>query len=189
MQDLLILASGSPRRRELLSLMGIAYQACPADVDEHMTGAPGDVVMALSRRKALAAAAKHPGCTVLGADTLVACQGETLGKPRDQQDAMRMLMLLSDKENIVYTGVTVIDGKTGRIDTRCDQTCVHFVHVSPEAAQRYIDSGEPMDKAGAYGAQGMGGMFVSAIVGSPSSVIGLPMHLVRQMLMEIGWQL
>ncbi|MEI3428252.1 MAG: Maf family protein [Christensenellales bacterium] len=112
-----------------------------------------------------------------------------MGKPQDQQDAMRMLMLLSGGENNVYTGVTVIHGKTGRVDTRCDQTRVHFVSITPEAAQRYIDSGEPMDKAGAYGAQGMGSMFVSAIEGSPSNVIGLPIHLVRQMLMEIGWQL
>ena len=189
MQNSLILASGSPRRRELLSLMGITYQICPADVDEHMNGAPDEVVMALSRRKALAVAERHSGCTVLGADTLVACRGEIMGKPQDQQDAMRMLMLLSGGENNVYTGVTVIDVKTGRVDTRCDQTRVHFVPITPEAAQRYIDSGEPMDKAGAYGAQGMGGMFVSAIEGSPSNVIGLPIHLVRQMLMEIGWQL
>lgn len=100
-----------------------------------------------------------------------------------------MLMLLSDNENIVYTGVTVIDGKTGRIDTRCDETRVCFVHITPDAANRYIDSGEPMDKAGAYGVQGMGGMFVSSVSGSPSNVIGLPMHLVCQMLMDIGWEL
>ena len=115
MQNSLILASGSPRRRELLSLMGITYQICPADVDEHMNGAPDEVVMALSRRKALAVAERHSGCTVLGADTLVACRGEIMGKPQDQQDAMRMLMLLSGGENDVYTGVTVIDGKTGFI--------------------------------------------------------------------------
>ena len=189
MRDSLVLASGSPRRRELLSLMGIDYQLCPADVDEHMAGRPSEVVMALSRRKALAVAQLQPGHTVLGADTLVACQGQTLGKPADRQDALRMLMLLSDNENTVYTGVTIIDGKTGHIDTRCDETRVRFVHITPEAANRYIDSGEPMDKAGAYGVQGMGGMFVSTISGSPSNVIGLPMHLVRQMLMDIGWEL
>ena len=131
MQNSLILAPGSPRRSELLSLMGITYQICPADVDEHMTGAPDEVVMALSRRKALAVAERHSGCTVLGADTLVACRGEIMGKPQDQQDAMRMLMLLSGGENNVYTGVTVIDGKTGRVDTRCDQTRVHFVPITP----------------------------------------------------------
>ena len=131
MQNSLILAYGSPRRRELLSLMGITYQICPADVDEHMTGAPDEVVMALSRRKALAVAERHSGCTVLGADTLVACRGEIMGKPQDQQDAMRMLMLLSGGENNVYTGVTVIDGKTGRVDTRCDQTRVHTLFRLP----------------------------------------------------------
>lgn len=189
MQNSLILASASPRRSELLSLMGVDYQICPADVDEHLSGAPDEVVMALSRRKALCAARQHPGCTVLGADTLVSCNGETLGKPHDRQDALRMLALLSGNVNTVYTGVTVIDGSTGRIYTQCDQTQVQFVTITPQAAQRYVDSGEPMDKAGAYGVQGMGGMFVSSIQGSPSNAIGLPMHMVRSMLLEIGWQL
>ena len=185
----LILASASPRRRELLSLMGISYTACPVDVDEHMTGSPDQVVQALAKRKAEAAARLHPGETVLGSDTLVSCAGEILGKPRDEADALRMLRLLSGNVNTVFTGVCVIDGRTGQADVRLDQTEVHFVQVNDQAALRYIRSGEPMDKAGAYGVQGMGGMFVSSIIGSPSNVIGLPMHLVRDMLISIGWEL
>lgn len=185
----LILASASPRRRELLSLMGISYTACAVDVDEHMSGSPDEVVQALAVRKAEAAARLHPGQTVLGSDTLVSCKGETLGKPKDEADALRMLRLLSGSVNIVYTGVCVIDGRTGKKDVRLDRTEVHFVPFDDQSALRYIHSGEPMDKAGAYGAQGMGGMFVSSIIGSPSNVIGLPMHLVRDMLLSIGWEL
>ena len=188
-QNHLILASASPRRRELLTLMGIAFTVCAVDVDERREGASQDVVRDLAFRKAAAAAEKHPGKTVLGADTLVFCQGETLGKPSDEADALRMLRLLSGNTNIVYTGVCLIDGRTGRADVRLDRTEVQFTRFSDESALRYIRTGEPMDKAGAYGVQGMGGMFVSAIQGSPSNVIGLPMQLVRDMLMSIGWEL
>lgn len=185
----LILASGSPRRRELLTLMGIPFTVCAVDVDEHMQGEPGNVVSQLALRKARAAYNLHPGCTVLAADTLVHKDGQTLGKPVDEEDALRMLLWLSDGENVVYTGVCVIDGETGCEDVRCDAARVQFVHIDEESARRYIASGEPMDKAGAYGVQGMGGMFVSSITGSPSNVIGLPMHMVRDMLKEINWEL
>lgn len=185
----LVLASASPRRRELLDKMGISFVPCAVDVDEHLEGDPAEVVMALARRKAYAAYSLHPGETVLGADTLVYCKGETLGKPRDPQDAVRMLLHLSGSINDVYTGVCLIDGKTGKANTQCNRTRVCFTMINTEAAARYVDSGEPMDKAGAYAVQGMGGMFVSAIEGSPSNAIGLPMHLVREMLLAIGWQL
>lgn len=188
-QPSLILASGSPRRRELLSLMGLDFEICPADVDEHLTGHPSQVVAILAEKKAEAAAKLHPEATIIGSDTLVYCQGEVLGKPQDEEDALRMLRLLSDNTNIVYTGVCVIDGKTGKKQTQTDSTEVHFLPIDDASAWRYIRSGEPMDKAGAYGAQGMGGMFVRSITGSPSNVIGLPMHLVRNMLRSIGWEL
>lgn len=184
----LILASASPRRRELLERMGIPFISCAADIDEHLTGAPAQVVMTLAERKARAALERYPGATVLGADTLVFCQGETLGKPKDETDALRMLRLLSENENEVYTGVCVIDGSTGACRVDVDCTHVRFTEIDGEAAKKYVASGEPMDKAGAYAVQGMGGMFISAIQGSPSNVVGLPMHLVRKMLTEIGWQ-
>ena len=185
----LILASGSPRRRELLSLMGVDFTVCPVNVDEHMEGHPRQAVAALAERKAMAASALHPGRTVLGSDTLVYCQGEVLGKPRDEEDALRMLRLLSDHMNTVYTGVCVIDGNTGLHQLDVDETEVYFQPIDEASALRYVQSGEPMDKAGAYGVQGMGGMFVKSIHGSPSNVIGLPMHMVRDMLRAIGWNL
>lgn len=184
----LILASASPRRRELLTLMGLELLLCPVDADEQLSGAPDRVVTELARRKAHAAAALHPGEAVLGADTLVACEGETLGKPRDEGDALRMLRLLSGRCNTVYTGVCVI-APDGSEDVRCQTSLVHFSRIDDASALRYIRSGEPMDKAGAYAVQGMGGMFVRRVEGSPSNVIGLPMHLVREMLMQIGFEL
>ena len=189
MQNELILASGSPRRKELLTLMGLNFKVCAVDVDENLSGAPDEVVCALARRKAKAAYCLHPGETVLAADTLVCKDGKTLGKPVDEDDALSMLLHLSGGVNTVYTGVCIIDGKTGREDVRCDASKVRFVDIDEESARRYIASGEPMDKAGAYGVQGMGGMFVSAVEGSPSNVIGLPMHLVREMLRNINWQI
>jgi len=189
MSNHLILASASPRRRELLSLMGIDFDVCTADVDERVSGQPEQVVQLLAERKARAVAALHPGETVLGADTLVSCCGKTLGKPRDASDALRMLRLLSGKTNTVHTGVCVIDGRSGRADVRLDSATVYFSQIDDASALRYIATGEPLDKAGAYGVQGMAGMFVSRIDGSPSNVIGLPMHLVRDMLRKIGWEL
>lgn len=185
----LVLASASPRRRELMTMMGLDFLVCPADVDEHVTGEPQKAVALLAERKAIAAAALHPHDTVLGSDTLVFCEGETLGKPRDEADALRMLQMLSDNTNTVYTGVCLIDGATGKKLIRTDSAKVHFVPLDRDSMLRYVRSGEPMDKAGAYAVQGMGGMFVSSIEGSPSTVIGLPMHLVREMLRAVGWEL
>lgn len=189
MQRELILASGSPRRRELLTLMGIPFTVCAVDVDENLEGSPDEVVSMLALRKARAAYQAHPGRTVLAADTLVHRDGHTLGKPRDEADALHMLLALSGGVNTVYTGVCLIEGQTGREIVCCDKSDVHFVEIDEASARRYIATGEPMDKAGAYGVQGMGGMFVSSVEGSPSNVIGLPMHLVRRMLQEINWEL
>ena len=189
MQRELILASGSPRRRELLELMNIPFTVCSVDVDENLSGEPDWVVSQLALRKARAAYALQPGKTVLAADTLVYKDGETLGKPADQEDAVRMLLKLSGGVNVVYTGVCIIDGETGKEDVRCDSSRVRFVEIDEASARRYVETGEPMDKAGAYGVQGMGGMFVSCVEGSPSNVIGLPMHQVRDMLRSINWEI
>lgn len=189
MQQRLILASASPRRRELLGQMGITYRICPADVDESAQGAPGDVVRELAMRKARAAQAQHPGEVILASDTLVWCQGETLGKPRDEREAVDMLLKLSGREHTVYTGVCVLDGASGSADVRCESTRVRISRLSRDEARRYVATGEPLDKAGAYAMQGMGGMFVESVEGSPSNVIGLPMHIVRDMLRALGWEL
>ena len=169
--------------------MGVSFIVASADVDEHLSGKPQDVVMQLARRKALAVAQQYPDDDILAADTLVHCSGETLGKPTDQNDAERMLRMLSGNTHSVFTGVCLLNRAKGHVDVRCAETSVRFVELSDQEIKRYISTGEPLDKAGAYGIQGMAGMFVSEISGSSSNVIGLPMHLVREMLISAGWQI
>ena len=169
--------------------MGVPFTVASADVDEHLSGDPQDVVMQLAGRKALAVAQQFPDDDILAADTLVHCSGETLGKPADQKDAERMLRMLSGNTHSVYTGVCLLNMAKGLMDVRFAETSVRFVELSDQEIRRYISTGEPLDKAGAYGIQGMAGMFVSEINGSSSNVIGLPMHLVREMLISAGWQL
>ena len=181
----LILASASPRRRELLALTGLPFTVDAPDVDESCTLPPREAVMELSRRKAQAAAALHPGCIILAADTLVSVDETALGKPRDEADAFRMLRALSGRWHQVYTGVTVVDAN-GNAHSAVDGTDVRFEAMSDEAIRRYISTGEPMDKAGSYAVQGIAGLWISELRGSHTNVIGLPMALVRRMLEGCG---
>lgn len=181
----LILASGSPRRKEILDIMGLSYTVDVSDADESFFADPETMVLELSRRKASAVARKHEQAIILAADTLVFCK-EVLGKPRDTEHAKAMLCELSGNWHSVYTGVTIMDTYTGKVLSRADITRVHFVSLSDSEIDDYIASKEPMDKAGAYGIQGMGGMFIDKIEGSYSNVVGLPMALVRSMLLEMG---
>ncbi len=185
MKQPLILASASPRRRELMEYTGLPFEVICADVEEIKTGAPDALVMGNARRKARAVAKQHPGRMVLAADTVVYQDGRVLGKPRDEQDAREMLRRLSGHTHTVYTGVCVID-ETGAAQVQADVSQVDFVPLSEEAIAWYIATGEPMDKAGAYAVQGRAGMFVRRISGSYSNVIGLPMELVRNMLKDAG---
>ena len=180
----LILASGSPRRKEILETMGLSYIIDVSDADESFQGDPEAMVLELSKRKAEAVAVKHENAIILAADTLV-FGSEVLGKPRDAKDAARMLRALSDNWHSVYTGVTMINTHTGKTISRADATRVHFVRLSDAEIDAYVATSEPLDKAGAYGIQGMGGMFIDKIEGSYSNVVGLPMALVRSMLMDI----
>ncbi len=182
----LILASGSPRRKELLSTMGLTYTVDVSDVDEHTTGTPDQMVIELSGRKARAVAQRHDRALVLAADTLVYGDGCVLGKPESPEHAAQMLKALSGKWHEVYTGLTLIDTLTGRCIQRADCTRVHFVELTHEEISAYVDTKEPLDKAGAYGIQGIAGMFIDRIEGSYSNVVGLPMALVRSMLKEIS---
>ncbi len=182
----LILASASPRRRELMAYTGVPYQVITADTEEMKTGEPETLVMENARRKAQAVWRRHPDSAVLGADTVVYQDGAVLGKPRDAEDAKAMLRSLSGAWHTVYTGVCVMT-PDGKADTRCDASRVQFVPLTDAEIDWYIASGEPMDKAGAYAVQGRAGMFVSRIEGSYSNVIGLPMHLVRDMLQKAGF--
>lgn len=181
----LILASASPRRRELLALTGLPFTVDAPDVNEDCDLAPADAVAELSRRKAEAAALLHPDCVVLAADTLVSVDDTALGKPRDEADAARMLRSLSDRWHQVYTGVTVI-APDGRRWTETDVTDVHFEAMSDEAIRAYIATKEPLDKAGAYAVQGIAGLWIDQLRGSHTNVIGLPMATTRRLLAACG---
>ena len=182
----LILASASPRRKELLTLAGYEYEVCPADIDETCPAelSPAETVRFLSEKKASAVSADHPDAAVLGADTVVALGSEILGKPKDRQDAVRMLTLLSGKTHTVYTGVAVaVNGQVKSFVSSCD---VDFYELSKSEIRAYANSGEPMDKAGAYGIQGKGAVLVKAIHGDFYTVVGLPLALCARLLGEFG---
>ena len=181
----LILASGSPRRRELLDLMGLTYTVETPDVDESFSGRPSETVMEISRRKAAAVAARHSDSIIIAADTLVFADG-ALGKPHTPERAKEMLRSLGGNWHHVYTGITVINTRSGRILRNVDKTRVHLVPMTEQEIDAYVATGEPLDKAGAYGIQGMGGMFVDRIDGSYSNVVGLPMSMLRIMLAQVG---
>lgn len=180
----LILASGSPRRAELLRSAGIDFTVRVSDVDEKVLSGelPRDYVVRLSREKAQAVAAESE--LVLGADTTVVLLNEILGKPTDENDARRMLRLLSGKWHEVLTGVSLVNG--AKVTSDVAVTRVKFSKLSEEEANWYVASGEPMDKAGAYGIQGYASRFVERIEGSYSNVVGLPVQMIYRMLMESG---
>ncbi|MBR4711664.1 MAG: septum formation protein Maf [Clostridia bacterium] len=177
----LILASASPRRRELLTLLGVPFEVDAPEVDETTGLGAREAVQALSRRKALAAAALHPGRVILAADTLVAVDDRPLGKPMDEEDAFRMLTALAGREHHVYTGVTVVDARGG-LHTGLDVSVVRFGPMSDAEKRAYIATGEPMDKAGAYALQGRAAAWIEEVRGTPSGVIGLPLPLTRRLL-------
>lgn len=181
----LILASGSPRRREILETMGLSFDIDVSEADESFVGAPDEAVMELSRRKARAVAPRHPDALVLAADTLV-YDGGVLGKPGTPERAARMLAELSGRWHSVFTGLTLIDTRSGRTLSRVCETRVHFVQMGQDEIDDYVRTAEPLDKAGAYGIQGRGGMFIDRIEGSYSNVVGLPMTTLRDMLREIS---
>ena len=180
----LILASGSPRRRELLGKMGYTFEVCAPDVDEHVTGHARDIVYTLAQRKARAAAERFDRGVIIASDTLVSLDGAPLGKPEDREDARRMLNALSGREHEVFTGVCLIDSETGKMETRTVRTGVTFRALSPEEIDAYIDTGEPMDKAGAYAIQGGAGAFVERLDGEFDNVVGFPTEEVGEMLKQ-----
>ena len=169
----LILASASPRRRELLSLFGIPFTIRVADIDEAMdpTKSPCDEVARVSCRKALAVE-RGPEDVVVAADTIVVCAGRVLGKPHSREEAVAMLQLLSGRDHQVMTGCTVLCGD--RRETFTEVTDLTFRPLSEAEIRRYVASGEPMDKAGAYGIQGGAALFCPGIRGDYYNVMGLP---------------
>ena len=170
----LILASASPRRQELLKIFGLPFTVRVADIDETMDTSlpPYDEVGRVSRAKALAIP-RSADDVIIAADTIVVCQGKTLGKPRDEEDAKAMLRLLSGRDHQVMTGCTVLWGN--KCETFTEVTDIHFRHLSETEIARYVASGEPMDKAGSYGIQGGAALFCTHMVGDYYNVMGLPL--------------
>ena len=181
----LILASGSPRRKELLSLFGVPFTVRAADIDETMDPGkpPFDEVARVSRLKALAVS-REAEDVVVAADTIVVCGSAVLGKPHSREEAIRMLTALSGRDHQVMTGCTVARGE--RIETFTEVTDLHFRPLSEGEIARYVDSGEPMDKAGAYGIQGGAALFCEKIVGDYYNVMGLPVCRLGQVLRKIA---
>ena len=181
----LILASASPRRKELLGLFHIPFEIRVADIDETMDPekAPFDEVARVSGLKA-AALNVMPDDVVVAADTIVVCEGKVLGKPRDEADAVSMLRLLSGRDHQVMTGVTVRSGQNSRTFT--EVTDIHFRELTEKEIRAYVASGEPMDKAGSYGIQGGAALFCTRMVGDYYNVMGLPVCRLGQVLREMA---
>ena len=186
---MLILASASPRRRELMGQLGLPFEVRPAVGPENPPAgaSAAETVLALSRAKAEEIGANHPDALVIGADTVVEVDGAILGKPRDEADAFRMLRLLSGREHRVYTGVTVIRG--GEVLSQWERTRVFFREMTDREIDDYIATGEPMDKAGAYGYQGRASLYVERIEGDFFNVVGLPLCRLGTMLSKLGVKL
>lgn len=183
-----ILASSSPRRRELLTSIGLDFDVRPSNVPEvHQEGeAPEEYVARLSRDKAYALAAQNPNDWVIAADTTVYLEEQLLEKPVDTADAERMLATIAGRTHIVYTGVTLENVSRDWRETRVAESEVRMLPLSKEDIAWYVKTGEPLDKAGAYAVQGVGAMFIESIHGSYTNVVGLPLATLFQMLRKAG---
>lgn len=186
----IILASASPRRRELLEQGGIPFTVIPSQAEEKITKTqPGLAVEELSYLKCSDIYEKSLGdVLVIGADTVVASEGKILGKPSSQKDAVKMLQSLQGREHEVYTGVTIMarEGNENRKKTFHEKTKVVFYPMSDEEIRSYVNTGEPMDKAGAYGIQGKSAVFIKEISGDYNNVVGLPLARLYQELKNMG---
>jgi len=195
----LVLASASPRRRELLGGLGLDFEVRPVDLDE--TPRPGEeprpYVLRLAREKAAARAA--PGELVLAADTIVVLDGELLGKPRDPEDARRMLAKIAGREHTVFTGIALEEpgvpedgsdgGRKGRRAAAVEESQVRMAELSTEEIAWYVGTGEPFDRAGSYAVQGLAALFVEAVSGNYTNVVGLPLPATRRLFAELGYDL
>ena len=194
MNGLVVLASASPRRRELLHQVGLMPEIIPSRIKEAVTGRePGQIVQELSRQKAedvFSVCEKREGpMVVIGADTVVSVDGKILGKPGSEAEAVQMIGLLQGREHQVYTGVFKIFGPSGERLAFAERTDVQVCPMSREQIAWYVATGEPMDKAGAYGIQGYFAAFIEGIRGDYNNVVGLPVGRVCRELMGRGWRL
>ena len=190
----LILASASPRRQQLLAYLGVPFTVKPSPADEstfRLSGTPARQTMDSARAKALAAADADEDCWILAADTVVCVDGAILGKPDDRDDARRMLGLLSGRSHIVTTGLCLYHAGEGGLssayeDTAYEETRVWMAELSGSRIEAYLDTGEPWDKAGAYGIQGFGGALIPRVEGCYFNVMGLPLHRTAKLLEDAG---
>lgn len=184
----LILASASPRRRELLAAMGLRFEVRTSDVEEKRS--EGEAVEAyverLAREKAEAVGAKEPEAWVIAADTVVYLDGQVLEKPADPGDARRMLGTIAGREHVVYTGTALRNVRRGWAEAAVTTTRVTMVPMSGEDIAWYVGTGEPMDKAGAYAVQGIGAMFIDSIAGNYTNVVGLPLSTLLRLMRAAG---
>jgi septum formation protein len=179
-----VLASQSPRRRELLTLVGIAHDVRPANIDEsYLSGeSPREHCERLAREKARVIASQ--GTVTIGSDTIVVVDGDVLGKPKDTDDAVRMLRRLSGRQHVVMTAVAV--DRDGRVLSAVETVTVTFRQLGDDEIEKYIATGEPMDKAGAYGIQGYGATIVERVEGDYFAVMGLPLNRLVRLLEQLG---
>jgi septum formation protein len=185
----IILASSSPRRADLLTAIGVGFELAPSRIHErpHADEAPPDYIIRLARAKVIDVARKRESGLVIGADTIVVLDGKILGKPKDEADAEGMLRQLSGRWHAVMTGVALYDAATRREVVDYDKTLVRFAQLTDKEIDWYVKSGEPSDKAGSYGIQGLGGMFVEEIAGNYHNVVGLPLPLVYRLAKRLGY--
>jgi septum formation protein len=183
-----VLASGSPRRRELLAGLGLRFTVSAADLDE--SPLPGEAPAACVRRLAAAKAAAYPDAAlVLAADTVVMLDGTLLGKPRDPADARRMLGAIAGREHTVLTGVALHERPDGRQLDWVEASRVRMARMTPHEIDWYVGTGEPLDKAGAYAVQGIGALFVEAVFGNYTNVVGLPLPATARLFAALGYQM
>lgn len=182
----IILASASPRRKELLETAGISFTVKVADVEEviEKNMSADKVVMSLALQKASAVAKDNPDAVVIGADTVVVLDGEILGKPKSEENAVELLMMLSGRVHTVYTGVAIIKGE--KVKNFCEATQVEFYPLEKKEIEAYVATKEPMDKAGAYGIQGRGCVLIKKINGDYFNVVGLPVSAVYRELRDFS---
>ncbi|QDR80119.1 Maf family protein [Sporomusa termitida] len=186
----IVLASSSPRRQQLLALIGLDFEIILSDVEEDNTKdmPPHELTIAHAREKALDAAPRaNPGDIIIGADTVVVLGGQVFGKPADAAEAVRMLTALAGREHVVISGVAVVRGH--QVFTGFNATTVRIKPLLPAQIERYVSSGEPLDKAGAYAIQGRGTLLVESINGCYNNVVGLPLATLADLLRQAGVEL
>ncbi|HYA31878.1 MAG TPA: Maf family protein [Thermodesulfovibrionales bacterium] len=184
----IVLASASPRRKEILEKTGLIFRVDPGGDEEEvdLRAAPRRLSRVLSLQKAMSVAGRHKGALIIAADTFIVVKGMILGKPHTAREARRMLRVLNGRKHTVITGFTILDTASDRKLSRSVQTKVYFRHLSPEEIDSYIESGEPLDKAGAYAIQGLGAALIRSIEGDYFNVVGLPLNALVEELKKFG---